>query len=899
MTSERAVFRDTSILAGLTALGLWSGSGGAAETIPSRLPEDVRPTRYTLDLEVIPEGAGFSGTVQIAVAMKAQTSRIWLHAKALRIEESYVLDARGARVGARFVAANDAGLGELLLEKPLDAGAATLVFKYAAPWGDEEGLYTVTEAGRTYAFAYLWPLSARAMFPCFDEPGIKAPFELSVTTSRGNAVIANAPDTGVELLAGGLKRVTFAPTRPLSTPLFMLGVGDLDVVSAPPLPPNELRSRAVPLRGVSGKGKGPQFKYALASTPGILDALERYFGIPYPYAKLDLIAIPRYGGGMETAAAISYSERYVLLDERSSVIQERSYAWAHAHELAHQWFGNVVTPAWFDDLWLNESFASWMGNRALQTWAPERDFGREAQRSALRSMDADSRVDARSLRLPIRTEADTVGGFSRLIYGKGEAVIAMFEGFLGAEPFRRGVRSYLERHMDGNVTAGDFFAALDEASEHGGIGPAFESFVDQPGVPLLNLDWHCSEDQVTFDLAQSRSLPLGSKLSAQATWKLPVCLAYEEGGARSRQCLLLDSQSRSVSFPARSCPATVMPNAGGNGYYRFALPAARVRALMENFGQLDAREALALEDSIAAQIAAGTLPLSEYLRWVPSIAAHPAWDVASAPIPRLLFAASHLADAAQRKTLRQLIRSLYGPRLQQIGLADDATTGASGRDERAQLRDVLVPLLAFDARDTALRRELARLGSAYIGFVGDGKLHPEKVDPTLVPAALAVAAQELGSAYATKLWEQLLQSNDVVFRRSAGAALARMTEPSMTRWFRERLLSPELSTTETPELFIQHAEVAENLPALWEWEKTHLAALARRVPGWRHGNLVRVVAGFCDAGKYREAAEVFGATGDTVQGVTRALEAAREETEICLAVVQRQRDGLQELGSVR
>lgn len=484
---------------------------------PDRLPESVMPTRYTLDLQIDPEARGFSGTTRIAVSLKERTSQIWLHAKSLKMTESYALDAQGTRIGTHFVPANAAGLGKLSLDRPLDAGAATLVFQYDAPWGDEEGLYSVSESGHTYAIAYFWPLSARAAFPCFDEPGIKAPFDVSVTTNRNNAVIANSPEANVELLAGDQKRVTFASTRPLSTPLVMLAVGPFDVVDAKPLAPNEVRQQPVPLRGIAGTGKGPRLRYALANTPGIVDALERYFGIPYPYAKLDFIAIPRYGGGMETAAAISYSERYVLLDERPSVIQERSFAWAHAHEIAHQWFGNVVTPAWFDDLWLNESFASWIGNRALHLWAPGRDFQREAQRSALRSMDADSRIRARPLRLPIRTEADTIGGFSSLIYGKGEAVLAMFEGFLGEQAFQRGVRQYLNSHRDASVTAGDFFAALEAGAGRKDVGRAFASFVDQPGVPLLTLDWKCDAQQVTFDLAQSRSLPLGSKLEADAT----------------------------------------------------------------------------------------------------------------------------------------------------------------------------------------------------------------------------------------------------------------------------------------------------------------------------------------------------------------------------------------------
>lgn len=785
------------------------------------LPQSVTPRHYRIALTLLPEKERYSGQTQIRISLTEPTALIWLHGNDLAVSEAYVLDATGGRMAARYVQVDPSGIAKLSLPRPLAAGEATLVFRYDAPFrtSDIDGLARIEAQGRVYAVSELYPTDARRVFPSFDEPRFKTPFDVTITTHRGYAAITNSPKIHSELVSADLQRVTFATSKPLSTYLLTFAAGDFDVVAAKGVPPSAVRNRPIPLRGGAVKGKGAKLRYALENTAGILNELETYFGVPYPYDKLDLVTFPNYDGAMESAAAITYGESVLLMDEDASLIQKREYAYVQAHELSHQWFGNLVTPSWWDDLWLNESFATWIGHRTTARWAPSRDFDRDNLHAGLSTMDQDSRSGARALRLPVAAASDMAASRNILIYSKGNAVLAMFEGYAGADAFRRGVQLYMHRFPFAVVRADDFLRTLEEGSRSPGIAQALRSFIDQPGVPLLTADWRCNGNALEVDLAQSRFLPLGSQLPAQQRWTLPVCIAYDHAGAREKRCTLLSETQRTLTFPIIQCPRTVMPNAEGTGYYRYSVPPQRFAALLDEVPRLDASEALVLEDSIAAEVAAGRIDAATYLAAVPSFATHRAWDVAMAPLPRLKFFLTHLLKDDEREPARQYMQRLYGPRLQQIGLTRASDLDRSNPDEATLLRNQLVPFLALEARSEALRRELLAMGRGYAGFGGNGKSDAQAVDPVLVETALAVAVQDLGMPFVEHLWARLQNSNDAVFRRDVLLALARASDPKVASWIRDHILSPQLAADEAWQLYTRHAELTST-DALWTCRKT-------------------------------------------------------------------------------
>ncbi|HLK45193.1 MAG TPA: M1 family metallopeptidase, partial [Acidimicrobiales bacterium] len=343
----------------------------------------------------------------------------------------------------------------------------------------------------------------------FDEPGFKIPFAVTLVVPSGDQAIANTPEVERSpAAAAGATRVRFAPTPPLPSYLVAFAVGPLDVVRAADVPPNPVRPKPLPLRGVAVKGRGGELAYALGHAGELLSMLETYFGVPYPFEKLDLLAVPQLSGAMENPGAVTFDEPLLLFDPKTAPLRQRlDYAMVVAHELSHQWFGDLVTMAWWDDTWLNESFAEWMGYKVAQQWEPalraDLDFA-EGTQSAI---GTDSLVSARQVRQPIASADDIENAFDDTTYKKGGAVISMFERWLGPEVFQKGVRAHMARHRFATASADDFLAALSDAAGRDVAAP-YRTFLDQPGVPFVEAALVCDGGAPPrLHLRQSRFLP--------------------------------------------------------------------------------------------------------------------------------------------------------------------------------------------------------------------------------------------------------------------------------------------------------------------------------------------------------------------------------------------------------
>jgi cytosol alanyl aminopeptidase len=468
------------------------------EVVPAmptgQLGDAVVPAHYRLDLTILPDRETFSGRVEIDVDIRDPSPVIWLHGNRIDVREAW-LSADGVRFEAAYQQVDPTGIARLSLGAAPPAGAATLVFVYEAPFDQAlEGLYRVREGDDDYAFTQFQATSARLAFPGFDEPAFKTPFDIALTVREEHIALATTPEIGAEPAGEGLVRRTYATTRPLPTYLIAFAVGPLDKVDYGELPPNEIRARPLPLRGFAARGKGHLLDYALANTQGILEVQERYFGSPFPYEKLDIVAVPDFAAGaMENVGLITYREQLLLLDDNAAMSQRRAYASVHAHELAHQWVGNLVTPRWWDDIWLNESFATWMGNKTVHAWRSDFGYGNASFLGALGVMHADALTSARQIREPIRSNHDIATAFDGITYRKGGGVLEMFESWLGEERFRAGVRLHMERFADSVADANDFMTSLAEGSGDDEVVAAFRSFLEQPGVPLVTATVSCDD----------------------------------------------------------------------------------------------------------------------------------------------------------------------------------------------------------------------------------------------------------------------------------------------------------------------------------------------------------------------------------------------------------------------
>ncbi len=895
MTGKRYLLAAVLVLAGV-AFYFDTAAPPVVEHVSGapvgQLPGNVEPLEYILDLTIDPGETRFGGEVRINVEFHEKTDLIWLHGKGLEVSESFVIDGDGKRVDVQYDEVGETGVVRLLASRELGPGEATLVFHYSAPFNDAlEAIYRVEEAGRFYAFSQMEAISARLAFPGFDEPAFKTPYSIILTVREEHQAVTNTPIVSEENLGNGFKRLVFDATKPMPTYLLAFVVGDLDIVEWEPIPATAVRDWPVPLRGVTVKGKGDDIRYALSHTAEIVNKLEEYFGIPYPYEKLDIIAAPDFAAGaMENVGAIVYREQLMLLNDSSSVLRRQRYASVHAHELAHQWFGNLVTMPWWDDIWLNEAFATWMGHKSAHAWRPQEHFDRLLQGRALRAMADDSLNSARQIHQAIESDHDIANAFDSITYSKGGGVLNMFEQYMGEEAFRNGIRNHLEKHRFGTATAADFLASLGEAGGNAAIPEAFATFLDQSGVPLVEVSWGCAATGgVVASLRQSRYLPLGSRGKSDRLWQIPVCLAYEDTAGRRKQCTLLDKEEVDVVLPAQSCPTQVIPNADGAGYYRWSLSGDGWEQAIRGMDALSEKEILSLADSLEGAVRAGKADLPVYFDAVSAMLANDSVAVAGEPLPFLTYTLRHLTPADRIAEARTALARLYAPLLDELGLTANSPLDEREPVDAALLRWKVVDFLALEARQPELRAELAERAGAYIGFGGNGEIDPGAIDPDLVATALVVGCQELGAEYYDALLAHLENSSDAILRENILTALSLADDPVLAERTRSLILSSILRDNEVDHVLEAQAFDTFDSGPVWRWLRDNFDAVLSRTPEWRHGKLIELAGSFCDEKRRLEIREYFRPMVDDLSGGPRELDKALEKIELCTALTERQR----------
>ena len=585
-----------------------------------RLPRNFLPTGYAARLELDPASSEFEGAIQITGNVGEKSLVIWLNARGLTVHKA-VAQRAGQPDLALTATPRGGDFLELRAAEPLDAGAWTLAIDYAGKFDtlNTTGAFKQTVAGASYVYSQFEAVYARRAFPCFDEPDNKVPWQLTLDVPAQLSAVANAPQTAESPLPGGKKRVEFAPTRPLPSYLVAFGVGPFEFVDA------GKTQRGTPVRIVTLAHRAADAAFAARTSAKIIDLLEGYFGSPYPYPKIDMLAIPiTVGfGAMENAGLITYTETAILRDAKASRQRQLGWISVASHELAHQWFGDLVTMAYWDDIWLNEGFASWMAHKIVARFEPAwRDDQSELNTRDV-ALDSDSLVNARQIRQPIKRQDDIFTAFDRITYDKGASILNMFESYLGADTFQRGVRDYIAARAWGNATSTDFVAAISKAAGKD-VGPAFATFLEQPGTPEITATVACEGGKASVALSQQRYVPPGAPTPpATRPWIVPVCVAFDKGGGqRGEACTMLEQPTGSLELPAKSCPRWLMPNINGRGYYRSVYTPAQVGALRdEGWGQLSWVERRAVFRDVRDAVGNGKLPLQLALSLAPKLLA--------------------------------------------------------------------------------------------------------------------------------------------------------------------------------------------------------------------------------------------------------------------------------------
>jgi alanyl aminopeptidase len=878
---------------------LTAGAGDAEAAPAHRLPDDTHPLAYTLTIDISPDQPSFRGVVSIDVQLDRPRETIYLHAKDLHPESARVLrlDAQGRGDGesvlGQLATVTPSGLAALKLPQPVGPGTLRIEIAYRARFGDKlDGLYRVKAGDAYYAFTQFEAVSARQAFPCFDEPRFKTPFEVTLRVPQALKAIANTKEVSSKDVPGGLREVRFAKTEKLPTYLVAMAVGPLDVVDAPAVPASDVRKTPLPLRGIAAKGRGAELAYALRETPKLIASLEQYLGIAYPYDKLDLIAVPDFAAGaMENAGAITFRDMLLLLKDDAPEQQRRLFALVNAHELAHQWFGNLVTMPWWDDVWLNEAFATWMESHVIRDVYPAYEEELTQVGSAHYAMDTDSNANARQIRQPIESDHDIENAFDGITYSKGAAVISMFERYLGADKFRAGLQLYLSRHAFGNATARELTAALAEASGQA-VQPAFYSFLEQPGVPLIGAELDCKSAPALL-LSQTRYLPLGSPLlpggvpgasgatpqgKADSRWQVPVCVRLGYGTETKDVCQLLSEPSMRVPLEG-ACPSWLMPNAAAAGYYRWSLSPERLRGLVQSRSVLSMAEQMSLAASVQAAMRAGALDGGEALSAQLELVASPKRQVADTALGALLANMDDLLDDATRPLLRAELGKALRAGYEKYGLfsKDPAENG-----DAKLARSLYVRGLAFAARDPALREELAKLGEAQLEL----GTHPRlaELPSELRELALAAAVQVRGKPVIDRALERLFASQDGLDRGRLLGAVTSQKDPALTNAVMALSLDERLRENERYMPIFGQSSQVETREQAFAWLVPNFDALRGKLGPHAGAALFRAPRELCSETAAASVQASLGPKATTVTGAPRELGLALESIRLCAAL---------------
>ncbi|MFA7603595.1 MAG: M1 family metallopeptidase [Novosphingobium sp.] len=800
-----------------------------------QLSDAVQPQDYRLDLTVDPAKERFSGRVEIDALLKEPSATVFLHGRNLAVHRATARAGRQVFTGT-WRQLDASGVAALSFDMPLPAGPVVFAFDYDAPFQDgPAGMFRVKVGDDWYSWTQFQSIDARAAFPGFDQPSFKTSFTVTLRTPPGLMAIANAPEAG-RTREGGMDVHRFARTLPLPTYLVAMMVGPFVAVEGA-VPPTPQRAQPLPLRIVSTRQNAARLDFALQGSQDIVALLEDYFANGFPYPKLDQITSPIMPGAMENAGADLYGDGIIVMDRDAPTPQKRRFGMIVAHELAHQWFGDLVTPVWWDDIWLNESFANWMGYRIGDAWRPDLNIRAGALAEGFAAMGTDALLAGRPIRQKIETNAQIDAAFDSITYGKGGHVVAMIAAFMGDEAFRAGVHRYMAAHRYGNATSTQFFAAVAEAAHDPRIVPAMQSFVDQQGVPLLTF----RRNAAGWTVGQSRYALLGTTPPA-TRWSVPMCLRRGE----TRTCSLLTGDSAEVALAGTG---PLVPNAGGTGYYRFELPEADWNALIADADKLTGGEAQATADSLLASLLAGRTGAVKLAALAEKLVHHPdsyAGDAATDALGSLV--GTGLLDDAGRRGWRRFVERLYRPLLARHGFDPRAGAYAAEPAERAQRRVQIVARMARDGRSKPLRRKLTVATRAFLA--GDA----QALDSAWLPLGLAIHLAEGRLPAARALVDKALASEDPSFRPVALGAVADSGSKEVAAWLLDELDDPRLRPSEKRDLLRGVILTAATREVGYAWLRAHLDELTSGAGGiFFAARLPALLSRFCSV----ERAETF------------------------------------------
>ncbi|MEX5747452.1 M1 family metallopeptidase [Massilia sp. X63] len=770
---------------------------------PGKLPKDVVPLQYTAHIMPDVGANSFRGTQTVEIEVLKPTSTIMLNADNMQIDSASLAGGN---------------IGTLRLDPILDKQQQTLRFQLAQPLApgkyelalafrgqinrEGRGLFYVNyKAGgqeKKLIATTMAPTDARRMLPTWDEPAFRARFKLTVDVPGNFQAYSTTPIEKREAMAGGMQRISFGNTPKMPSYLVVLVAGELERLSS--------KQDGVDIGIVTTEGKLNSASFPLAATRDLLRYYNHYFGIRYPLPKLDQIAIPGgFNGAMENWGAIVYNEPTLLYDPKKSPEKLKKFTFnINAHEVAHQWFGNLVTMAWWDNLWLNEGFASWMAAKATQHFHPEWRPYLEAMAEREYVMNLDARKTTHPIQTRIDTEEQAAAAFDAITYMKGQAFLRMLEAYLGEDAFRKGMRAYMARHQYSNTTSADLWAALEKASGKP-VGKLASDWTLQPGFPLIRVEQACEDGKRKVTLSQEQ-YRLDEPPRQLRLWNVPLQVGTVNGKAWTT---LLTGPSATLT--QASCEGTLVVDPHSVGYFRVQYDPASFRALAEQAPRLPDSTRLKLLSDTWSFASNGRMPLAGYLDLVRTYGDEPRVAVWDAILSNLRTLDALARGEPEQALIRRFLIGFARPKFERLGWEEKPGETA----EDTQLRGMLASALARAGDPQAIAEGKARF-ARYLEA-------PSSVPPSMIDFVTGTAGRYADKATYEALAARAANAPTSEERNRFGRALSAAQDPQLAARTLQSLLSPQTPPDLVP--YIVGGVAAEHLDQTWNFAIAHREAL--------------------------------------------------------------------------
>ena len=835
--------------------------------LAQRLPQTVSPSHY--DLVLTPDFAtdSFLGDERITVTLEDAASSITLHAAEIEILEASAVVISGS-LPAEVAYHESNETITLAFGQEIPAGQATLEIRFRGQLNhDLRGFYLGTSGGQPYAATQLEATDARRAFPCFDEPEWKATFDITLVIDKKLTAFSNglqiASDDGP---LDGQLTVRFETTPLIPTYLVAFVVGDFACL--------ESKASKVPIRVCSSPEQVHLGRYAMDAVEWLVPFFENYFDIPFPFAKLDNIAVADFGAGaMENAGAIIYRDTALLVDDtRSSLRDRQRVTIVIAHEIAHQWFGDLVTMKWWDDLWLKEGFAEFMEMEAVGAWKPEWEPTLENASASAWPLGSDTLSDSRAIRAQAETPEEIGALFDGIAYGKTSAVLRMLQGYVGREAMRKGIRLYLARHSFANASAGDFIQALTDASEKP-VARVMDSFINQPGVPRVRVASRCEDGDTIVALTQDRFFVdqnlLGTAPGSQ--WTVPICL-------NERSCFLFEKRTSETRLPG--CTDLPYINIEGRGYFVTDYSESYRERLIDGMWEsLSPADRLVFLRDEWLLLKAGQRSIDDYLDLITGFSRETEPAVFAEFLGDFGVFNERLVTDDNRALFQMWVRRALTPISEQLGW--DAVPYES--ESRGELRQSLMRTLGTLAADPGVVEPARQLTNAYFEGL--------PIDPNLIAAAITLSAvhgdEELYERYLGKMRDSGTPQEYSLFLGSLG----RFRESKLVQRTMELALSEEIRTQDMGRIMSGMAGNPVAKKISWDLLRDRWSEYQNRMPEQTHPFLLPYVGrGICDPSRLAE----FRSFAKGKQFNAKEMAETYEIVNNCIAFKERHQDGFSE-----